>query len=453
MTVVNIEEYGAVADGTLCTPAIQHAIDACARHGGVVEVPAGVFSTATLELRSGVSLRLAKGAILRASDNLADYRDIGVVHNEWGPVRTLIFALHAENIGIEGEGTIDFNGSSFFDFERPYSPTLDITTLTDDQRLQFEGHAEGRPNQAIFLRECRDVRIHGVRLIDSAAWGLCIDTCETVRIADLTIRFSRRIPNSDGIHLVSCKNVIVTGCDIVSGDDSIAISGINNWRGESRNIIIADCHLSSSSAGIRIGYWYSKVKNVAIHNCTITDSVRGITVMACGSGYVENLLVSGLSIDTRGLAGTWWGMGEGIYLSGQDHTVRNEDGATYDTETRAINIDNVTFRDITMNVEFGPVLISNRPNIHDIRLLNNRITIKNSPNRDFFGDELDLNPGSLRRAIPADAAYWLYAENVIDLMIADTAVNSTLTGTVNSVLHEIRDSSDVVLRDVSEPEA
>lgn len=451
MTVFNIEQFGAASDGTFSTQAIQEAIDACQERGDVVEIPAGEFLTATLELRSGVTLRLSKGAVLKGSPDLADYRDIGVVHNEWGPVRTLIFAKNAHDITIEGEGTIDFNGSSFFDFKRPHNSGFDITSLTDQQRQEFEVHTDGRPNQSIFLLECRDVTVRGVKLLDSAAWGLCVDSCDNVRIADLIIRFSRRIPNSDGIHLVSCQNVIVSGCDIVSGDDSIAISGINNWTRESRNITIADCHLSSSSAGVRVGYWYSKVKNVSIHNCTVTDSVRGMTVMACGSGYVQNLLVSGLTVDTRGLAGTWWGMGEGIYLSGQHFEVRNHDGADVDWDIRDTNIENVTFRDVTMDVEFGPVLISDRPNIRDIRLINNRIAVKNSPNRDFFGNALDLNPGSLVRTMPEDTAYWLYAENVAALSVTETKVVSELSGAVNVAAHVLRDCENVTLREVVGP--
>jgi hypothetical protein len=451
MTVFNIEQFGAAPDGTLSTEAIQKAIDSCQERGDVVEIPAGEFLTATLELRSGVTLRLTKGSTLKGSSDLSDYRDIGVVHNEWGPVLTLIFAKNAHDIAIEGEGTIDFNGSSFFDFERPYNSELDINRLTEQQRQEFEAHTAGRPNQSIFLLECRDVTIRGVKLLDSAAWGLCVDSCDNVRIADLTIRFSRRIPNSDGIHLVSCQNVIVSGCDIVSGDDSIAISGINNWTRESRNIVISDCHLSSSSAGIRVGYWYSKVKNVSIHNCTVTDSVRGITVMGCGSGYVSNLLVSGLAIETRGLAGTWWGMGEGVYLSGQHFEVRNHEGAGFDEEVREVNIENVTFRDVTMDVEFGPVLISDRPNIRDVRFINNRITVKNSPNRGFFGDSLDLNPGSLVRSIPDDTAYWLYAENVSGLSVTETRASSELNGKVNVAAHELRDCANVIFREVAEP--
>lgn len=46
----NIEEFGARADGSLCTEAIQQAINACGETGGIVEIGAGTYLTGTLQL-------------------------------------------------------------------------------------------------------------------------------------------------------------------------------------------------------------------------------------------------------------------------------------------------------------------------------------------------------------------------------------------------------------------
>jgi polygalacturonase len=451
MTFFNVLEYGAQAGGVDATEAVQRAIDACSPSGGVVVVPAGTFHISTIELRTGVTLRLEKGAVLKGSPDLGAYRDLGIVHNEWGPVRTLIFARDSSDIAIDGDGTIDFSGSSFFDFSQPHSRTLDTSGMNSVQLQEFEVRTEGRPNQAIFFLNCSNVTVTGVQLLDSPGWGLCVSSCSDVLITGLRIRFSRRIPNADGIHLVSCRNVRVSDCDIVSGDDCIAITGINDWTRPSENIVIANCVLSSSSAGIRIGYWHSIVRNVLVQNCVIHDSVRGFTVMGCGSGLVENVVVSGVSIQTRGLAGTWWGIGEGIYVSGQEHQARNHPGAEVDPVPKAVNIRNVTFRDVTLESELGMILIGDRKNVADIRVLNARITLRNSANRDFFGNALDLNPGNATREMPADASYWLFAEQISGLLIADTRVHSELEGLVNTAAKALSDSDEVVLRDVVEP--
>lgn len=54
----NISDFGAVADGkTLNTEFIQKAIDVCYENGGGrVTVPAGVFVTGTIYLKSNVEL-------------------------------------------------------------------------------------------------------------------------------------------------------------------------------------------------------------------------------------------------------------------------------------------------------------------------------------------------------------------------------------------------------------
>ena len=71
----NILIFGAVTDGkTVCTAAIQHAIDECHKNGGGrVIIPTGEFVSGTLWLRDKVELHLEMGAVLRASGDLADY--------------------------------------------------------------------------------------------------------------------------------------------------------------------------------------------------------------------------------------------------------------------------------------------------------------------------------------------------------------------------------------------
>ena len=62
-----VTNYGALGDGgTLCTRAIQTAIDRCAAAGGgTVTVPAGRFLTTTVFLKSNVNLHLGQGAALQ----------------------------------------------------------------------------------------------------------------------------------------------------------------------------------------------------------------------------------------------------------------------------------------------------------------------------------------------------------------------------------------------------
>lgn len=121
--IINITELGAKPDGiTFCEGAIQKAIDMChEKGGGRVVVPAGVYLSRPIELKSNVTLYLEEGAILKASPYIEDYFKIGYYHNEWGDVTSFLFAMNQKNISIEGKGTIDLSGSSFMDFSQAFN--------------------------------------------------------------------------------------------------------------------------------------------------------------------------------------------------------------------------------------------------------------------------------------------------------------------------------------------
>ena len=73
--IYDVTRYGAAGDGaTLNTTAIQAAIDAAVNQGGgEVLFPPGAFITGTLYLKDHLLMRLAQGATVLGSTNLADY--------------------------------------------------------------------------------------------------------------------------------------------------------------------------------------------------------------------------------------------------------------------------------------------------------------------------------------------------------------------------------------------
>ena len=98
-SVCDVMRHGAKADGTTNdAPAIQKAIDSCAASGGMVFFPAGNYLSGTIVLKSNVTLRLSEGATLWASKRPEDFKPLH-----------LIYAKDAENITLEGDGTINGN--------------------------------------------------------------------------------------------------------------------------------------------------------------------------------------------------------------------------------------------------------------------------------------------------------------------------------------------------------
>ena len=79
---LSITQTGA-KEGKMATRAIQKAIDRMNRQGGgTVLVPAGVWNTGRIELKSDVNLHLAEGAELHFSGNIKDYQPAVFTRNE-----------------------------------------------------------------------------------------------------------------------------------------------------------------------------------------------------------------------------------------------------------------------------------------------------------------------------------------------------------------------------------
>ena len=108
----SILKYGAKAGGEFDNrEAINKAIDAANKAGGGrVVVPAGVFLTGAITLKSNVNLHVSKGATLKFATNAKAYEPL--VFTRWEGMELmhlspLIYAYEQTNIAVTGEGTLD----------------------------------------------------------------------------------------------------------------------------------------------------------------------------------------------------------------------------------------------------------------------------------------------------------------------------------------------------------
>lgn len=281
----SIVDFGAKGDGaTINTEAIQQAIDeVSAAGGGCVTVPEGVFLSGALDLKEGVELRLAKGAVLRGSTDLDDYpkrmtRIEG--HSEpWSPA--LINAANLDRVRIIGEGTLDGNGKPFwaaFWKRRKENPRC--------TNLEVE-----RP-RLIFIEGSSDVVVSGIHLKDSGFWNLHLYRCRNVLIDGITITAPHgeppqitdveqpwdeisidRAPSSDGIDIDSCQQVQIRSCTISVGDDCIALKGTKGplaMEDEAsppvENILVTDCDFQSGHGMLTCGSEATTIRNVRVQN-------------------------------------------------------------------------------------------------------------------------------------------------------------------------------------------
>jgi hypothetical protein len=224
----SVTEFGAAGDGhTVNTSAIQRTIDRCAEQGGgSVLVPAGVFVSGALRLRSNVDLHLESGGVLKGSDALADYELDG---RRLG----LLLTQDAVNVSITGHGTIDGNGDHFLELgraKRIESAALAYTRQKERFRALASGLGDGpvvpkdRPFQLIIFSDCCDVTIRDVLVTNSPFWTVHLADCDGVVVSGIRIWCNLLVPNSDGLDVTSSRNVLVSDGGIPTGDDAIAVA-------------------------------------------------------------------------------------------------------------------------------------------------------------------------------------------------------------------------------------
>jgi polygalacturonase len=264
--VYNIRDFGAKGDGkTLDTPALQAAIDACHRdQGGTVLVPAGIFVIGTTELKSKVTLHIvAQGTLLGSTDKKQYFAAEKIPLEgdstlEDGNVG-LLFAVGAENIIVEGPGTIDGRGAQFHSPQRGTPSPVGLSSHQRPYHLLFYQCKNLRVRD-IFLKDCA---YHSIRVIQSSyAWFTGIHI------------HSRVNSNNDGFHFISTTHVHMSNCSVESQDDACALFG------SCQNITITSCEFSTRWSVFRFGGGHAK--DIAISNCLIYEVFGCPIKMRCG---------------------------------------------------------------------------------------------------------------------------------------------------------------------------
>ena len=262
--VFNVREYGAVGDGqTLDTDAVQKAFDECGKAGGVVLMPAGTYLCKPLVIRTNTTLRLEKDAVLKATDDRADYER----PDEPGKFDHFLTGKDLDNVVIEGEGTIDGSG------EKWWIPA-------EEARQKKSGYTLPRPN-LIVLTRVKNLTVRGVTIQNAPKFHFVPTDCENVVVEDARFFAPERAPNTDAIDPSMCKNVVIRRCLIDVGDDNVAVkSGKPHPDREfaADTLLVEDCTFKHGH-GMSIGSeLVGGVKDVVIRNCTFENTDNGIRI-------------------------------------------------------------------------------------------------------------------------------------------------------------------------------
>lgn len=322
---VDMKQAGAKTDGkAINTTLINQTIDRLEKGGGgTLFFPAGKYLTGPIRMKSNITLELEAGATLLFSTNFDDYlpfvevRHEGVMMKSFSP---LIYATDAENITIKGEGTLDGQGKAWWDeffkvlidlrdngkrdvnkYQPMFDKENDVEKIAAETNQDWHGTLDRRFFRPPFIQpiRCKNVRIEGVKIVNSPFWTINPEFCDNVTVDGVTIH-NVPSPNTDGINPESCRNVHISNCHISVGDDCITIKSgrdlqARNLAAPCENITVTNCTMLSGHGGVVIGSEMSgSVRHVTISNCVFEGTDRGIRLKSTRGrgGVVEDIRVS-----------------------------------------------------------------------------------------------------------------------------------------------------------------
>ncbi|KAL9232791.1 hypothetical protein vseg_007858 [Gypsophila vaccaria] len=369
--IISVKEYNATGDGThYDTLPIQSAINKCPSPNPchVIFPSNGTYLTATLQLKSGVTLVVEHGATVLGGANVEDY-DPGD-REKWYS----IFAENAENVGITGGGVVSGQGWEFVD-------KVDVkknVMLSWNHTGACLGD-ECRPRLLGFVG-CRNLTLSNLTFLQPAYWCLHIVGCDNTYIHDITILGDFNTPNNDGIDIQDSNNTVITRCHIDTGDDAICPK---TYNGPLYNLTVTDCWIRTKSSAIKFGSAsFFDFVHLLFDNITIYESHRGLALQIRDGGNVNDITFSNINISTRYYDPSWWGRAEPIYIT----------SCPRDPTTKEGSISGLRFINITAVSENGVFLSGSKGGlIRDLRFSNVDLTYKRWTT--YVGGLADYRPG------------------------------------------------------------
>ena len=382
---VSVTDFGGVGDGvTLNTEAFKKAIAKLDKQGGGhLNVPAGIWLTGPISLKSKVDLHLERGAILLFTPDRKEFLD------DNGKVRPGISASKRTDVSITGEGIIDGNGEwwravkrgkvsdvEWKDFKAMGGTEADGGKLWYPFDLKHVGNIaedlkaqEKMRTHLIRFTDCERVLVEGVTVQNSPKFHIVPTRCKDVALIGVTVRCPWNAQNGDGIDLMFSQRVLVAGCTVDVGDDGICLKAGGGEKalsqGPVKDVLIVDNTVFHAHGGFVIGSEFSAgIRNVVVRCNTFSGTDTGLRFKSApGRGgktekiYIEDITMS----DIRDQAVVF----ETTYVDVPVGTEgKSEVTEQFLPEFTDIDIRRVTCRDARIGIKArGPVSM-----IHGIRI-------------------------------------------------------------------------------------
>jgi polygalacturonase len=308
--IVKANSYGAVSDGqTVCTKAIQQAIDDCAKKGGgIVTFAPGTYVTGSIFLKTNVQLRIDKEVLILGSTSFDDYPDIDTriagIEMKWPAA--LFNVIDQKNASITGEGTVNARGKFCWD---KYAR---MRKEYDAKGLRWIVDYDAKRVRTILVQSSSNINIKGLTLKNAGFWTCQLLYSKNVTIDGLTIRNNEdgHGPSTDGVDVDSSSWILVQNCDIDCNDDDFCMKAGRDWDGLRVNrpteyVLIRKCIARKGGGMLTMGSETSGgIRHIVATDLLAKGTGNGLNIKSAFTrgGTVEDIHFQNVQMDTVGNA-------------------------------------------------------------------------------------------------------------------------------------------------------
>lgn len=300
-----VEDYGAKADGvTLCTKAIQAAIDAAAEDGGMVVLGEGRYLSGSLFLKSGIEFYLSEGTVLLGVQDEAQYpfvaSRVAGVEMKWPA--GLLNVMNQMDVVISGSGTIDGQGEYWWKKYWGEDRKGGMRAVYEPQGLRWAVDYDCTRPRNIIIIHSDNIELKDFTCLRSGFWNIHLCYSRRIHVDGVHIGENSG-PSTDGIDIDSCDEVLIENAVISCNDDSICLKSGRDADGlrvnrVCENVTIQNCRMYAGS-GITLGSETSGgIRNIHIRDNYYEGTDFGFRIKSARTrgGVLENIKVENLEL-------------------------------------------------------------------------------------------------------------------------------------------------------------
>ena len=310
----NIVNYGAtnaLSTSAIAanTKAINSAIQAASQAGGgEVVIPAGLWVTGPIVMKSNVNLHAGQGAIVQFTDDHSFYPLISRFGQQ--SYESPIYAVGVENIAITGHGEFNGAGNTWNDINKNNVTPIQWNTLVNSGGV-VQGGADWWPSQQImndpnlipfmvFVLNDKNILIDGPTFENSPSEAFYLNYSNNIIMENTKVMNTWNSHNTVGVDVSNDQGVLMFHDTINTGDDDIALNSSPSSSPDAlQNVIIEDSNLYNGHGGIAMGsYTNGGIKNVyvnGINEVGTEDGIRFKSAVGRG-GVVQDVYLNNINM-------------------------------------------------------------------------------------------------------------------------------------------------------------